>query len=93
MTADLSSVAREAAEREALRQIPVKPMTLHGGITIDVAKLNRDHFIAGFTECASRIPSEREIEIAILGRTATQAAKAVHALIGERLGSPRQLEP
>ena len=35
MTADLSSVAREAAEREALRQIPVKPMTLHGGITID----------------------------------------------------------
>lgn len=42
-------------------------------------------YVPGFTECASRIPSEREIEIAILGRTATQAAKAVYALIGDRL--------
>ncbi|WP_233615336.1 hypothetical protein, partial [Leucobacter chromiisoli] len=38
-------------------------------------------FSDGFTECASRLPSDGDIEIAILGRTATQAAKAVHALI------------
>lgn len=81
MPSDLSSVAREAAEVEGLRRIPPQWMAFHGGTTADQMAVYRNNFIDGFTECASRLPSERDIELAILGSTATQAAKAVRELI------------
>lgn len=86
---DLPPIAREAAEAEGLRRIPPSPMHFHGGTVIDMRSQDRVHFVAGFTECASRLPSEEDIEVAILGRTATQAAKAVRALIERGLGAPQ----
>lgn len=79
---DLSSVAREAAKRAAERLYPDLDM-------FGIPDMRCAVFIDGFTECASRIPSECEIEIAILGRTATQAAKAVRELIERGLGAPQ----
>jgi len=90
MTADLSSVAREAAEREAERHWPTvrEYSTAQTSAVFSVKELDAycaSALTRGFTDCASRLPSERDIEIAILGRTATQAAKAVLALIGEKI--------
>lgn len=78
---DLASVAREVARAEAERRFD--PLGAKSWAATNTAL----GFIEGFTECASRIPSEREIEIAILGRTATQAAKAVRALIERGIGA------
>lgn len=58
---DLSSVAREAAEAEGLRRIPPQWMAFHGGSTADMMAVYRMHFIDGFTECASRIPSREDL--------------------------------
>lgn len=76
MPIDLSSVAREAAERE-FHSDGLMERLLH-----PTARMG---FEAGFIECASRLPSEEEICSAILGRTATAGAKAVLALIGEKI--------
>lgn len=65
LVCDLSSVAREAAEQEGLRRIPPQWMAFHGGTTADMMATYRGHFIAGFTECASRLPSEEEMAEAI----------------------------
>lgn len=62
---DLSSVAREAAEAEGLRRIPPQWMAFHGGTTADMMAVYRKHFVDGFTECASRIPSEEELAEAL----------------------------
>lgn len=62
---DLSSVARDAAEAEGLRRIPGSPMVLHGGVVVDLAEFDRRHFIAGFTECASRLPSREDLAAVI----------------------------
>lgn len=74
MIADLSSVARESARAE-VAQLHVA----HPGSPCE--DIETAAYVAGAAWCASRLPSERDIEIAILGRTATQAAKAVRALI------------
>lgn len=72
---DLSSVATEAAERHAA-----------GNIGCVIATT---WFIEGFTECASRIPSEEEIAQVIAGELVDgdprSAAEAVYALIGEKI--------
>lgn len=87
---DLSSVAREAARAEAIRRDHVLT-TLKGHEIVDDMG---DGFIAGFTECASRIPSEEELEEAISrldwgymvdGPSIGEIARAVYALIGEKI--------
>lgn len=63
---DLTSVAREAAEREAERHWPVgrEYSTAQTSAVFSVKELDTycaSALVRGFTECASRIPSEREI--------------------------------
>lgn len=100
MTTELSSVAREAAEAEGLRRIPPQWMVFHGGTTADQMAVYRSHFIDGFTKCASRLPSEREIARALavaddqvlsgltdhmLDFIYGKQARAVLSLIGEKI--------
>lgn len=72
---DLTSVAREAAEAEGLRRIPPQWMAFHGGTTADMMAVYRKHFIDGFTECASRIPSEEELAEAMFVAYADETSK------------------
>lgn len=105
MMPDLSSVAREAAEAEGLRRIPPQWMAFHGGTTADMMAVYRMHFIDGFTECASRLPSEREVAEAARAGSAEylredipedglsedqHIARAVYALIGEKISGSRE---
>lgn len=84
---DLSSVAREAAERSGLY-----PETMLGNRQLQRA------YALGFTECASRLPSETEIAETIaagydsvytsrlpVNEHDHRAARAVLALIGEKI--------
>lgn len=91
---DLTSVAREAARAEAIRRDHVLT-TLKGHEIVDDMG---DGFIDGFTECASRLPSEEELAEAIaagydsvyahrlpVNEHDLRAARAVRALIGEKI--------
>lgn len=98
MTADLSSVAREAAQPIAERIFV--PLDRPTSVTDLVAVQS---FIDGFTECASRLPSEEELAEAMFVAYADETgkpfaeewhgirslyleqARAVLALIGEKI--------
>lgn len=90
---DLSSVAREAAERAYPTRLPYNA-------EFERRVQLREGFERGFTECASRIPSEEEIAHAmaeadgqVLSGLTDQMldfmygaqARAVRALIGEKI--------
>lgn len=103
MMPDLSSVAREAAEAEGLRRIPPQWMAFHGGTTADMMAVYRMHFIDGFTECASRIPSEEEFGAVVLKHfhgpdelhsswwiNTEEMGAAIAALIGEKISGSRE---
>lgn len=89
MTADLSSVATEAAERHAAGNI--------GGV------IATTWFIEGFTECASRIPREEEFGAVVLKHfhgpdelhsswwiNTEEMGAAIAALIGEKISGSRE---
>lgn len=91
---DLSSVAREAAERNSTTLMP----GIRKNTTALQASGYKRGFIAGFIECASRIPNEEEIAEAIaagydsvyahrlpVNEHDLRAARAVRALIGEKI--------
>lgn len=90
---DLSSVAREAAERAADERYPELLLAPEN-------EQRADDYVAGFTECASRLPSEREVAEAARAGSAEylredipedglsedqHIARAVYALIGEKI--------
>lgn len=70
---DLSSVVREAAEREAQK---IETVLMHPlpGYPVDTTNQKRKYFIDGFTECASRLPSETEIAKIIFGQRVSDCA-------------------
>jgi len=98
---DLSSVAREAAEAEGLRRgLPQEVRTVSGASIVLVTHDYGVGFQEGFTECASRLPSEAElarvIDAAIYvsinplldrgaWKAAQRAARDVASLIGEKI--------
>lgn len=89
---DLSSVAREAAEREY--PLPDDLSTTSHSLRL----VAREHFANGFTECASRIPSEEEFGAVVLEHfhapdelhsswwiNTGEMGAAIAALIGEKI--------
>lgn len=91
MSADLSSVAREAAERAADERYPELLLAPEN-------EQRADDYVAGFTECASRIPSEEEFGAVVLKHfhgpdelhsswwiNTEEMGAAIAALIGEKI--------
>lgn len=56
---DLSSVARETAEARAVDLYPMVDHELHA--MNRSRRLRQKAYVKGFTECASRLPSEGEL--------------------------------
>lgn len=85
MPSDLSSVAREAARAHFDR----RTQGIWRGWPDNQREDALEDLSAGFTECASRIPSEEEIAQVIAGELVDgdprSAAEAVYALIGEKI--------
>lgn len=105
MPSDLSSVARKAAGREAERHWPTgrEYSTAQTSAVFSVKEIDAycaSALVRGFTECASRLPSEREVAEAARAGSAEylredipedglsedqHIARAVYALIGEKI--------
>ena len=83
MSESLSDAVREAAQGEAERKVAA--VREECGWASDDAAWYRHGFAQGAVWVAGRLPSEAELTNAILGRTATSAAKEVLALIREHV--------
>lgn len=83
MSESLSDAVRDAAQGEAERKVTAVRQEC-GWADSDAAWF-RHGFAQGAVWAARRLPTEAELTNAILGRTASSAAKAVLALIREHI--------